>query len=170
MIPQIWLILHHYQVSIQHYVLKFQEVYLLIQVNYLGNVYCCHYALPHLLKAQGQIICISSLQGKITAPFHSGYSPSKHALQGFYDGLRMELGKKINILMVYPTWIHGTALRDRAFCIHAAQKPSSRSKHLLTLELCTQKIIMAIRKKKQELTLPNNKVSFLLKFITTYRI
>ena len=66
----------------------FQE---LIDVNYMGVVHCVHPALPHLKQRGGVIAAISSIQGKIPVPLHTGYVASKHALQGFLDTLRSEL-------------------------------------------------------------------------------
>ncbi|HLA45652.1 MAG TPA: SDR family oxidoreductase, partial [Aggregatilineales bacterium] len=51
----------------------------LMQVNYLGAVYCTHAALPHLKKSNGLIVGVSSLAGKTGIPLRTGYSASKHA-------------------------------------------------------------------------------------------
>jgi short-subunit dehydrogenase len=42
-------------------------------------------------QRSGKIITISSLIGLIGIPFNSYYSASKHALEGFYKSLRLEL-------------------------------------------------------------------------------
>jgi NAD(P)-dependent dehydrogenase (short-subunit alcohol dehydrogenase family) len=76
----------------------------LIAVNYLSAVYCTHAALPHLRQSQGLITVISSLQGRLGVPLHTGYAGAKHALHGFFDSLRMELeAGKPDILVVLPT-------------------------------------------------------------------
>src|SRR6187397_2548915 len=36
----------------------------LMDVNYLGAVYCTHFALLHLKKSHGLVVAVSSLQGK----------------------------------------------------------------------------------------------------------
>jgi dehydrogenase/reductase SDR family member 7B len=39
----------------------------------------------------GSIAAITSVQGKLGLPYRTAYSSSKHALQGYYDGIRGEL-------------------------------------------------------------------------------
>ena len=57
----------------------------IMQVNYLGSVFCTFYALPHLKKSRGRIVAVSSLTGKTGVPTRSGYAASKHAMVGFFD-------------------------------------------------------------------------------------
>jgi len=63
----------------------------LIETNYLGAVYLTHCCLPALIKSKGMITAISSIQGKIAVPEHTGYVASKHALTGFLNTLRMAI-------------------------------------------------------------------------------
>lgn len=48
-----------------------------MQVNYLGAVYCTHYALPYLKANRGFLVAISSLCGKTAVPTRTGYVASK---------------------------------------------------------------------------------------------
>ena len=87
----------------------------LMEVNYLGVVNCVHFALPHLKQSRGMIVAVSSIQGKISVPMHTGYVASKHALQGFCDALRMELADSgVDVLTVLLHWLRGTELRQNA--------------------------------------------------------
>ena len=43
----------------------------LMQVNYLGSVYCTWHALPHLKLTRGRIVGVSSLTGKTGVPTRS---------------------------------------------------------------------------------------------------
>ncbi|HEV3137729.1 MAG TPA: SDR family oxidoreductase, partial [Pirellulales bacterium] len=75
----------------------------IMAVNYLGAVYCTNFALPHLKKRQGLVVAISSLQGKTGFPNSTAYAASKHATQGFFDSLRIELnGSGVGVLVVSP--------------------------------------------------------------------
>lgn len=78
----------------------------LMEVNYFGTIALTKAVLPAMIRQQaGQIIVISSVAGKIGAPFRSGYSASKHALHGFFDCLRLEHEQdhlKVNIIC--PGW------------------------------------------------------------------
>ena len=87
----------------------------LMEVNYLGAVNCIHPALTHLKSSGGTIVAISSLQGEVAIPHHTGYSASKHALNGFLESLELEIGDSVRILCVMPGWITGTNLRANAF-------------------------------------------------------
>lgn len=122
----------------------FEEI---MKVNYLGAVYCTHFALPYLKRSGGMIVGISSIQGKIGVPYHSGYAASKHAMQGFLDTLRSE-EPGIDVLVVSPSWMKGTDLKA---VIRTKEKRKERG---LELEDCCQKILRAIEKRKRELLLP----------------
>ncbi len=88
----------------------------LIETNYLGAVYLTYYCLPSLIKSKGMITAISSIQGKIAVPNHTGYVASKHALTGFLNTLRMEVKDKgVDVMLVMPHWLRGTDLRKNAF-------------------------------------------------------
>ncbi len=67
------------------------------EVNVFGQLAVTQAFLPLLgatanpSHAPGRIIMISSVGGKISAPFLGAYSSSKHALEGFSNSLRIEL-------------------------------------------------------------------------------
>ncbi len=128
----------------------------LMQTNYMGAVNCTYHALPYLKKTHGMITVISSIQGKVGVPYHTGYAASKHALEGFFNSLRIELDKKIDVLIVSPGWIEGTELKKRALGrqINYTRKEKKHARHALTLKTCSREIISAMIKRKRELVLP----------------
>jgi len=130
----------------------------LMQVNYLGVVYNTYYALPFIKKSRGMIVAISSIQGKIGVPYHTGYVASKHAVQGFFNALRTELrGTGVDILLVLPHWLTGTKLREHAYGKEGAPLGSTRSSHSsesVTVEACSQAIIKAMANRQRELVIP----------------
>jgi len=74
-----------------------------IDTNYLGTVKATKAALPMIRERDGRIINISSVAGKLTAPFLGGYSASKHAVEGFTDTLRMEMkDTDVEVVLVEP--------------------------------------------------------------------
>jgi short-subunit dehydrogenase len=130
----------------------------LIDVNYMGVVHCAHAALPHLKKSAGMVVAISSIQGKVPVPLHSGYVASKHALQGFCDVLRLELeGTGVDVLTVLPHWLRGTNLRQSALggdgkvLGETSRKHSSES---ITVEDASAAIIRAMEKRQRQLVMP----------------
>jgi short-subunit dehydrogenase len=85
---------------------RFEVFQRLIEVNYLGSVAHALAVLPEFRKAgRGQFVVISSLMGKFSTPVRAGYSGSKHALHGFFDGLRMEEYPDIKVTMVCPGFV-----------------------------------------------------------------
>jgi short-subunit dehydrogenase len=86
----------------------------IMQVNYLGAVYCTAYALPHLKAARGRVVGVASLTGLTGVPTRSGYAASKHAMRGFFDSLRIELaGSGVTVTMAYPGFV-ATGIRENA--------------------------------------------------------
>ncbi|KAJ0062728.1 hypothetical protein NL108_004351, partial [Boleophthalmus pectinirostris] len=77
------------------------EVYhALMELNFLGTVSLTKQVLPHMTKrGSGSIVTVSSVVGLAGAPLATGYSASKHALQGFFNSLRTELFDYPNILI-----------------------------------------------------------------------
>jgi short-subunit dehydrogenase len=130
----------------------------LMDTNYLGVVHSVFYALPHLKKSKGMIVAISSIQGKIGVPLHTGYGASKHAVQGFLASLRTELdGSGVDILTVLPHWLRGTNMRSNAFGKDGGLLgPDSKrhSKESISLEACSHAVITAVEKRKRELVIP----------------
>lgn len=79
----------------------------LMTVNYLGHVAITKAVLPYMIKeGGGHIIGVSSIQGKISIPYRSAYSASKHAFQAFFDCLRAEVcDKNITVSVLSPSYI-----------------------------------------------------------------
>uniref|UniRef100_A0A3Q3WLT5 Uncharacterized protein n=1 Tax=Mola mola TaxID=94237 RepID=A0A3Q3WLT5_MOLML len=72
----------------------------LMELNFLGTVSITKQVLPHMTRqGTGSIVTVSSVAGIAGAPLATGYSASKHALQGFFNSLRCELTDFPNILI-----------------------------------------------------------------------
>ena len=130
----------------------------IMDTNYLGIVNCTYYALPHLKKTRGTVIAISSIQGKIGVPLHSGYVASKHAVQGFFDALRTEIDSEdLHILLVLPHWLRGTNLRKSAIGADGQTLGQTSAKHnseSIGLDECADAIMKAIQTRQRELIIP----------------
>jgi NAD(P)-dependent dehydrogenase (short-subunit alcohol dehydrogenase family) len=127
----------------------------IMRVNYLGSVYCTHYALPYLKQSRGRIIGISSLSGKAGVPTRSGYAASKHAMVGFFDSLRIEVATYgVSVTMIYPGFV---ASEDRARAFGPDGKPLEKSpvreSEVMTVETCARLIIGAMANRKRELVM-----------------
>lgn len=69
----------------------FSEIENIMRVNVLAVMKITQVLIPVLKKSEGRIVNMSSVAGKSAAPFLSVYAASKHALEGFSEGLRKEL-------------------------------------------------------------------------------
>ncbi|XP_068094814.1 hydroxysteroid 11-beta-dehydrogenase 1-like protein A isoform X2 [Hyperolius riggenbachi] len=69
-------------------------------VNFLSYVQLTTTALKALQESQGSIVVISSLSGRIGAPFTTSYCAAKFALEGFFSSLRREFILKKNNVSV----------------------------------------------------------------------
>lgn len=129
----------------------------LVEVNYLGGVYCVHAALPHLRQQRGTIVAISSTQAVIGLPQHSGYSASKHALRGFLEALELEMEGEIRIFNVLPGWVQGTKIRQNALRgdgspVGPAERPH-RSESV-SLEECSKAVVGGLQRSVRDLYIP----------------
>jgi short-subunit dehydrogenase len=74
-----------------------------MDTNFWGSVYCTRYALPHIIEQKGSIVGISSICGITPLPGRTGYSASKHAMDGFFESLRLEnIDKELHVMLVHP--------------------------------------------------------------------
>lgn len=85
--------------------MSFEVMEKIINTNLLGAIALTKSVLPIFQEQNyGQIIVISSIQGKVPLPYRTGYSASKHALHGFFESLRLEC-PFLKVLMVCPGYI-----------------------------------------------------------------
>jgi len=81
-----------------------EQAYRQVETNFWGAVKITRAVLPVMRQQQfGKIITVSSLAGLIGVPFQSYYSASKHAVEGFFKSLRMEVSPfNIQISLIEP--------------------------------------------------------------------
>jgi len=126
-----------------------------MEVNFLGAVYCTKYALPSILENKGTIVGVSSTAGYRGLPGRSAYSASKFALQGWLESLRTEmLHSGVHVMWVCPGFT-ASNIRLAALDSHGAARGESvlNEGHLMTAEECAHHILKAIRRRKRTLVL-----------------
>ena len=129
-------------------VLSFQRI---MEVNYLGSVYCTKFALPFLRHTHGRIVAISSVAGLTGVPSHSAYCASKHAMNGFFESLRIELGGSgVSVTIVAPDFVQ-SEIHTRS--LGSDGKPLGRllQDHgsFLSAEACAEIIVKAIAQRRR---------------------
>jgi len=75
------------------------------ETNFWGTVKLTNELLPYFRKQkQGKIITVGSLLGLVSLPNVAYYAASKHALEGYFKALRLELNQfNIKVSMVEPS-------------------------------------------------------------------
>ena len=125
----------------------------LMEVNYLGTVSLTKEVLPHFIqRRQGQFVVVSSLMGKFSSPYRSGYCGAKHALHGFFDALRMEHEKDgISVTIVCPGFVQTNVAKNALTADGSHQlNDDSATKNGMPVALFCKKMIKAIAAKKFE--------------------
>jgi len=125
----------------------------LIELDYLAVVALSKAIIPQFIAQKaGYFVNVSSVAGKVGAPYRTGYSGAKHALIGFSDSLRYELTPyNIGVSVICPgyvrTEIAQNALNESA---EAAKMGDSNIESGMPVELAVQKMIKAIRRETPE--------------------
>jgi short-subunit dehydrogenase len=117
----------------------------LMEVNYWSCVMLTFYGLAHIQKTKGSIVVISSLAGKVGVPFRTGYSPTKHALHGFFDSLRCEQYGKCTVTTICPGFVI-SEIHDK---MHGA-KSERNMKEFMTVEQCGNEVLESIARRDRE--------------------
>ena len=137
-----------------------------IGVNFYGAVYCTYYALPYLKQSSGRIVAVSSLGGKMQAPYNSAYVSSKFALHGFFDSLRIELIRHgVSVSIICPYWVvtgfHEAQL-DKDGVPRGPRGRGIYTEKMMTAERCAEIILHAAYRRKRELMMgPGNLIAWL---------
>ncbi|HET9058017.1 MAG TPA: SDR family oxidoreductase [Chitinophagaceae bacterium] len=139
-----------------------------MDINFFGAVYTTKYAISSIIERKGTIVGISSIAGYRGLPGRSGYSASKHALNGWLEALRTELLEDgVNVMWVSPGFttsnIRNTALNKKGDL--QGESPMDESK-MMSAEECAMHILNAIEKRKRTLvlTFTGKRAVFLNKF------
>ena len=140
----------------------------IMQVNYMGAVYCTRHALPWLRQSGGVLVGISSLAGRTGVPTRTGYSASKHAMAGFFDSLRIELaGSGVAVTMIYPGFV-STGIRENATGPDGRPIMVSPVKEgeVMGVEECARIIVDAIERRRREVVMTaRGKIGLWLKLV-----
>ncbi|AUC76742.1 SDR family oxidoreductase [Olleya sp. Bg11-27] len=125
----------------------------LMEVDYLGTVALSKALLPHFIKNNtGHYAVVTSLMGKFSSPYRSGYCGAKHALHGFFDALRMEHEKdNINVTLICPGFVNTNIAKNALIGDGSLQNSQDLATEngLSIAEFC-DRMLQAIQKEKFE--------------------
>ncbi len=79
----------------------------IFEVDVFGQIALTKAVLPLMLaQGHGHIAVTASVAGKMGVPFRTGYCAAKHAVMGFFDALRAEVGhQNITVSTIVPGFI-----------------------------------------------------------------
>jgi short-subunit dehydrogenase len=127
----------------------------IMEVNFFGLVNTTKYALPHILRSNGSVVGISSVNGKRATPARSAYSASKFAMIGFLESLRAEvMDRGVNVLTVCPGF---TATNIRRYALMSNGKvyggPQRDESYMMTAEEVAGHVYHAVVHRKRDVLL-----------------
>lgn len=126
-----------------------------MEINFLGAVYCTKFALPSILENKGTIVGVSSTAGYRGLPGRSAYSASKFALQGWLESLRTELlHSGVHVMWVCPGFT-ASNIRMAALDSHGRTRGESvlNEGSLMSASDCSRHILRAIERRRRTLVL-----------------
>jgi len=126
-----------------------------MEINFFGTVYCTKFALPSLMERKGSIVGVSSIAGYRGLPGRSGYSASKHAMQGWLEAVRTELlDSGVNVMWVCPGFTTSN-IRNAALNKDGQSQGESPMDEgsMMSAEDCAKRILKAIYKRKRTLVM-----------------
>ena len=127
----------------------------LMRVNDLGSVYPTYPALPHLRRARGQVVAVSSLAGLNGVPLRTAYAATKHAQIGFFDSLRIELrGSGVSVTVVCPYFVR-SQIRARSAGPDGRTVAASpvREAEIMSAEQCARRVVRAMERRERMLVM-----------------
>ena len=125
----------------------------IMNINFFGAVVLTKAILPQMIQqGEGYIAATSSITGKFGFPLRSAYAASKHATQGFFETLGIELtGKNISVTIAMPgrvqTNISLHALTGNG-TPHGKMDPGQATG--IPADVCARKYMDAIYRRKPE--------------------
>jgi short-subunit dehydrogenase len=126
----------------------------IMEINFFGTIFLTKKVLPIMIENGGGIIAVtSSFTGKFGFPLRSAYSASKHALEGFFQTLRIEYKKKnIQVTIVSPGRIN-TEISIKAIGsggkMHGVMDKGQKKG--MPVDKCVRQYLRAIEKNKKEI-------------------
>lgn len=117
----------------------------MFDVNFFAAVEMVRLVTPHMRGQRGgTIVNVSSIAGKVTLPWLTLYSASKHALCSFSDGLRMELRRDgIRVITICPSSVK-TDFQSHTLAGSPPRSIAGRTQLAITAASCAEQIVRAV--------------------------
>lgn len=139
-----------------------QDAQRLMSTNFMSVVALTRVVLPHFIQRKsGAFLVTSSVSGKIGTPYRTMYCASKHAIQGFFDGLRGEVWREgVQVTVVCPGYINTPiSLSAIGKDGNAYGKMDVNQAKGIPVNICVEKMINALKSGKHEIVIAGFKES-----------
>jgi short-subunit dehydrogenase len=114
-----------------------------MELNYFGVVALTKALLPSMrARHRGHFVVVSSVTGYVGTQYRTAYAASKHALHGFFEGLRAEVfADGVFVTMICPGFVR-TEIAKKALA--AAGTPDAAGHHAIEGGIAPEKAAKAI--------------------------
>ncbi|MBN2892989.1 MAG: SDR family oxidoreductase [Bacteroidales bacterium] len=122
-----------------------------IDINFMGTVYCTRYAIKHILEQKGSVVGVLSVSGFTPLGARTAYVASKYAMSGFLESLRIENIKRgLHVLISYPGFTE-SEIRKHALMADGSEQGNTprHEEKMMTSEEVAVSMMKAIRKRKR---------------------
>lgn len=136
-----------------------------MDTNFWGAVYATKYCLKEIIKNQGSIIAVSSVNGFRGTPARTAYTASKYAMNGFFESLRTEVMKKgVHVLVACPGFTASNIRKNALLADGSIQAESPREENkMMTSEEVALALLKGTLKRRRDLVLTTEgKLAFFL--------
>lgn len=133
---------------------KLEVVKSIFDVNFFPYVELSRAVLPSMMgRGSGLIVAVSSVLGLLPLPRRAAYCASKHAIEGYFETLRLELaGSGVRVAVVRPGWIE-TKISENAVSADGAKhgQPSARAGKRMSSGDCARRVLEGLSKGRDEI-------------------
>jgi short-subunit dehydrogenase len=136
----------------------------LMEVNYLGVVWAIRAVLPSMrARAEGWIVNVSSVAGKLGQPDESAYTASKFAVTGLSEALVYELAPLgIHVMTVYPALVRTEMFTDDIL----ARMPERVKRTFIEPADLTRAVFRGLARGSHEVTAPRYvEIAYLMRLV-----
>lgn len=127
------------------------EMEAMLRTNVMGVLHALHFALPHVTKANGFVVNLSSVAGRLGQPDEAVYSATKFAVTGLSEALTIELaGHGVHVLTVHPGLVRTGFVSEEEL----ARVPESVKRGAIEPGTLAEATVRALERGRHELTMP----------------
>jgi short-subunit dehydrogenase len=125
----------------------------LFAINYWAPIILTKTLAPAMVeRGEGQICVVTSVMGKLGTPRRSSYAATKHALHGYFDCLRHELGADgVKVTLAVPGYVQTrisiNALTGTGEPLGEMRKATEEG---MDADVCAKRILRAVERGKNE--------------------